>query len=233
MAAAVSKDAAVPEGPARWRWRVCAGGAPEAGALRKVPSARALLYLRASCFAPVFVCWCFMTRDLSIDPARNGRFSGRPAFTQMTPGCGAGIKLKAKKTDRRNPMTHIIKLTVMGDTVTGDPYPAPGPGKTIKPGEMVKWQYDPAMELQVIFSKKAVLPLNEHSLEDISPYGPFSSLVVGEGEVFGTVRSDVPTDTKTRYFCRIFKEGKELRWLQDPTLGGGIDIPMTPGGGAG
>jgi hypothetical protein len=126
-------------------------------------------------------------------------------------------------------MTHIIKLTVDGDSVTGDPYPAPGRGNTIRPGEMVKWQFDPAIDLQVIFWKKAVLPLDENTLVDINPYGPFSSLMVGKGEVFGTVRSDVPTDTKTRFFCKIFKDGKELRWLPDPLLGGGLDIPTTPG----
>ena len=131
---------------------------------------------------------------------------------------------------------HIIKLTVNGDRVTADPNPAPGKGNRVNPGDLVTWVYDPALELQVVFSKVSELPLGNPP-EDISPYGPFNSLnvVIGGGQTFGTIRADIPTDKNRRYFCKIFKDGKELLWIgpvggsPDQATGGGLDIPMTPG----
>ncbi|MFL6262951.1 MAG: hypothetical protein ACJ76Y_24900 [Thermoanaerobaculia bacterium] len=130
-------------------------------------------------------------------------------------------------------MNHIINVTFdpKNQKAYIDPNPLPKPSVYIKPGDTVTWLVGGEKELQVLFLKTRIL--GDSSLpKDCNPMGPFSTLSVGIGLIFGTIRYDVPTaPPNQRFLYKFFYNGQEYP-LANPLKGevadfGGIDIPMT------
>jgi hypothetical protein len=128
-------------------------------------------------------------------------------------------------------VNHIINVTFDNQQKAYiDPNPLPKAGIPINPGDTVTWLVDGEKELQVLFLKTRILPSDPP--EDCNPMGPFNTLSVGTGLIFGTIRYDVPTmPPNKRFLYKLFYNGQEYP-LANPIPGevadfGGIDIPMT------
>jgi|GEM_PF-5161202 len=136
-------------------------------------------------------------------------------------------------------MHHVIKVSfeqVMGvERVKAIRNPHPGREGTpppVNPGDTVTWFITPAnRELQVLFQQTLDLP-NLDNPQPCNPLGPFNSVSIGSGLIVGAIRSAEGIMSK-RFLYNLFEGGKALEWVNGVdgalNLGGGIDIPMTPG----
>ena len=142
-------------------------------------------------------------------------------------------------------MNHIIRVSILRAGTPDERVRAyPNPLKEsagVDGGDTVIWLFDAATvgkrDLQVLFSKEAILPLpNLPVLPDLvytNPLGPLSSLSVMVGGIVGTFRLNVRQAYPRLFYYQFFENGRPLKWYKEAEGasdedGGGIEIPMTP-----